>query len=167
MKYDIERVVENGRTKYKMHKDDMWKFNKLDQRISKRYVLEYVSDPKIWDNICAEKYRDPWEYYTVKEFEGLWDSIEMYLNYLFCENVFDVKLYCETLLDDNVVLEETMEFDSSFFHEFRKMMFKKEVERRDAALDAMEELKKENESMKAFIKKYNVEQTYKEFLISK
>lgn len=168
MRYDIKVVNSNGHKKYLMHKDDVWKFNKIDENhnrdLRKNYIIEYVNNPKIWDAIVAEKYLDPIEHYTVVEFETLWDAMEFYLFRLFDTKTFDVKMLCQTILDDEVVLEECMEFCPTFHHEFRKLVNKESVTMRDSALNAIKELKKENERMMAFIKKYNAEKVYKEFI---
>lgn len=165
MRYDIEKVREGNHIKYLMHKDDKWKWNSYEGvDIKKNFRIEYVDNPKVWDNIVAERYENDWEHYEVREFEALWDAMEFYIFRLFDTKTFDVKMWCETILDGKIVLEETMEFDSTFHHEFRKFLDRENTIMRDKALDAVKPYQKENEMMKAFIKKYHAEETYKEFV---
>ena len=163
MRYDIEQVRAGDHIKYLMHRDDKWKWSG-NVNVRKNFRIEYVDDSKIWDNIVAEKYKNPWEHYTVVEFETLWDAMEFYMYRLFSTKVYDVKMYCETYVDEKLVLEETMEFCCTFLHDFRKFLDRENTILRDKALDAMEMLQKENESMREFIKKYHAEQSYKEFI---
>lgn len=154
MRYDIKVVNNNGHRKYLMHKDDSWKWS-ANENVKKNFQIEYVDNEIVWDNIVAEKYENPWEWYTLVEFETMWDAMEFYLFKLYSDKVYDIKMYCQTYVNDRMILEETFEFDTTFYHEFSKRVNEAAVKRRDKALKKLEELEKKISIYEGFIDKYN------------
>lgn len=104
------------------------------------YKIEYVDNPQTWDNIVNEKYRDPWEYYKVKEFDNLSEAITLYSLWQFQTNIFDCKLFAHWETETGDWYEEYVEFDSTYRWNMRGRV--------DQAMRKVnEELQRENDEL--------------------
>lgn len=150
-----------------MRREDIWKRNTFNNNITEKYTIEYVDDAKTWDNIVNEKYKNPWEWYKIKEYDNVWDAIETYIKYMIHSSIYDVKCYKQLFLDGKLIMEETIQFSSTFMYELKRMINNEVVSKNNNLQKNVDELMKINELYKEFIKKYNADQLFKDFLENK
>lgn len=149
-------------------------YQKEGSKLRKRYVLEYCDDPKkferlgnigvevddVYHQVVFEETEDKEERFW--GFDGI--ALELYLYYLFYEPILDVKLWEEIYEGDELISERYIAMPSTFHHQFGKLVNKDVMENRDALRKENEELKKTLATYANFIKKYNAEQTYQEYI---
>lgn len=148
------------------------------KQIRKRYVLEYCDDKRLF-NLCGERKPHGDGFYEIddcyksiifeespddeRSFDGI--AMEMYLRFLFRDNIYDVKLYEEIREGDELIQERWIEMPSTFCHSFGKLVANDVMKSRDGLQKQVEALTKANELMKGFIKKCNAENIYEEYLM--
>lgn len=142
--------------------------------IRKEYVIEFCDDQRKFNRLgLLPEYGgleidDVYHSITFKEDEherfysldGI--AIERYIGYLFNEKICDVRLW-ENIYDGEELIEERFfEFPATFCHETARKVARDIKDAYDREKQANEELVKENEKMKAFLKKYHAYERYRE-----
>lgn len=147
-------------------------FELEEGKIRKRFVLEYCDDPKKFERLgkVGVEIDDVYERIIFEEkdtdrfrsFESI--AYERYLFYLFNPNILDVKMWEEIYENGTEIQERFIAMPATFRHEFGKFVARDVMENRDALRKANEELNKVIDTYKGFIKKYNAEKSYEEYL---
>lgn len=142
--------------------------------IRKRFTLEYCDDPKKLDRVDligpkGLDYDDVFNSIIFEErdekFFNAFDGIvmEMYLHYLFSDEICAVKLFEQIYNGDELLQERWFEFPSTFRHEMAKLITQDITINRDRLRKEVDDLTKEVTLQREFIKKYHAEEAYKEF----
>ena len=149
-------------------------YEKENSNLRKTFVIEYCEDERKLERIdlCGDEgleYDEVYETIRLEEkdekyfnaFDGI--AIGLYLRMLFSKRICDVKLWEEIYNGDELIQERWIEFPSTFYHEFGKMVAKDVMESRDALKKQVDPLTKEIENFNQFLKEMNAEKTYKEW----
>ena len=121
------------------------------------YEIEYVDDPKIWDNIVANKYDNDWEHYKKRTFDNASDAMSLYTLWIMQDNIYDCKLFARWETETGDWYEEYIEADSSYRYGMRSRIGNDMRKRLESAEKENIELARQNEKMKEFLKKYGVD----------
>ena len=104
-------------------------------KIERKFKVEYIDDPKLWDRICQEKCYpfEPWEFYKHRDFEDgdEGEAISFYLCCLFNDRVFDVKMYAETYVNGEFAEELYIEPTPTIYHSLACLINKSREETMD------------------------------------
>jgi len=140
--------------------------------IRKRFVLEYCDNPKKFDRLgkVGVEIDDVYDRIIFEEketdrFRGF-ESIayQRYLFYLFNPKILDVKMWEEIYENGTMIQERFIAMPATFPHEFGKAVSRDVMENRDTLRKENEELKQTLATYTGFIKKYNADNTYQEYL---
>lgn len=130
-----------------------------ENKIYTRYVIEIVNDAKTWDKFCkvvespVGKYGvEPWELYTVKDFDSLEDALTYYMVWYVSENCYDIKMWECVCKGEEVLSEEYVEPASTTKWNMRNNIDREMNSRMMNAEREMRELEKSNKLMDGFIK---------------
>ena len=149
-------------------------YKKDGYNIRKEYVIEYCDDAcklnrlGLLPEYGGLELDDVYHKITFKEdenerfytFDGV--AIEWYLAYLFDSKIVDVKMW-ENIYDGEELIEERFfEFPATFCHSTARRIARDITDAYDREKQVNEELVKENEKMKAFLKKYHAYERYRE-----
>lgn len=126
-------------------------YKKQDLDIKTKFTIEYTYSQDVFDRMDARKNNsvDNGELSHV-EFEFLEDALERYIPMLYNDQCLYVMLFADVVLDGENVLEQSK---SSIRHEIGSYEPRRKIRETEYKLN---ELQNENEKLKAFLKKYNV-----------
>ena len=126
-------------------------YKKQDLDIKTKYTIEYTYSQDVFDRMDARKNNsvDNGELKTL-EFEFLEDALERYIPMLYNDQCLYVMLFADVVLDGENVLEQSK---SSIRYEIGSYEPVRKIRELQCKAD---DLVKENEKLKAFLKKYNV-----------
>lgn len=133
-------------------------------KISYKYTIEYIDDPKTWDKYINNNYQcEPWELYQIKEFDNMPDAISLYIKYYLSDQVYDVKCFEQIYINDELCREAYIEMEATFSYSMKKIINSGLQERNNNLIKENEQMKKELLLYNDFIKKYNSEELFKKY----
>ena len=122
------------------------------------YHIEIINDKKTWDKLLRvtenyKKYRiEPWELYTNKDFDTFEKALEYYMVWYVSDHCYDIKMWEQVFMDDEMIYEEYVEPHCTTRSEMRRIVNRDTYDRLRAYERTTEELEKENNLYKGFIK---------------
>ena len=122
------------------------------------YHIEIINDKKTWDKLLRvtenyKKYRiEPWELYTNKDFDTFEKALEYYMVWYVSDQCYDIKMWEQVFMDDEMIHEEYVEPHCTTRSEMRRMIDRDTYDRLRAYERTTEELEKANNLYKGFIK---------------
>ena len=131
------------------------------------YHIEIINDDKTWDefvkateNINAPHGGAPWELYTNKDFDSFEKAMEYYMVWYVSDSCYDIKMWQQIYLDDEMVYEGYCEPACTTRSEMRRMIDKGTYDRLNNYEREVKELEHQNKLMETFIK--NMPQQYRD-----
>lgn len=94
------------------------------------YHIEIINDKKTWDKFLRitenyNKYRiEPWELYTNKDFDTFEKALEFYMVWYVSDQCYDIKMWVEFFMDDEMIYEEYVEPHCTTRSEMRRIIDK-------------------------------------------
>ena len=122
------------------------------------YHIEIINDKKTWDKLLRvtenyKKYRiEPWELYTNKDFDTFEKALEYYMVWYASDQCYDIKMWEQVFMDDEMIYEEYVEPHCTTRSEMRRIVNRDTYDRLRAYERTTEELEKANNLYKGFIK---------------
>ena len=122
------------------------------------YHIEIINDKKIWEKFLRvtenyKKYKiEPWELYTNKDFDTFEKALEYYMVWYVSDQCYDIKMWEQIFMDDEMIYEEYVEPHCTTRSEMRRMIDRDTYDRLRAYERTTGELEKENNLYKGFIK---------------
>ena len=122
------------------------------------YHIEIINDKKTWDKLLRvtenyKKYRiEPWELYTNKDFDTFEKALEYYMVWYASDQCYDIKMWEQVFMDDEMIYEEYVEPHCTTRSEMRRIIDRDTYDRLRAYERTTEELEKANNLYKGFIK---------------
>ena len=122
------------------------------------YHIEIINDKKTWDKFLRitenyKKYRiEPWELYTNKDFDTFEKALEYYMVWYVSDQCYDIKMWEQIFMDDEMIYEEYVEPHCTTRSEMRRVIDRDTYDRLRAYERTTEELEKANNLYKGFIK---------------
>jgi len=131
-----------------------------------RYTVEYIDNQKDLDYINSGKFNhgEPWERYKTKQFDNMDEAMSLYMVYLVRSDIYDVKLFEEIILDGETIRENYIEPTSTTAYSLKNAVNKSMYEMKSKAEKQVETLETENNLYKQFIKQYNSEKLFNEYM---
>ena len=167
-----KKVTLDGFFDYKKQSYISWQLDRT--HIRKVYVLEYCDDERKFERLgLLPEYGgleldDVFHSITFTETEDNTDTfegivMENYLGCLFNPKILDVKLWEQIYDGDTMIQERWIQPPTTFYHQHGKQVTDAIMTERDRLRKENEELEKEVEMMRRFIKSANAEKWYQEF----
>ena len=119
------------------------------------YHIEIINDKKTWDKFlrATENYKiNPWEFYTNKDFDTFEKALEYYMVWYVSDKCFDIKMWEQIFIDDEMIYEEYVEPYCTIRSEIIRIINRDTYDRLRAYKRTTEELEKANNLYKGFIK---------------
>ena len=122
------------------------------------YHIEIINDKKTWDKLLRvtenyKKYRiEPWELYTNKDFDTFKKALEYYMVWYVSDQCYDIKMWEQFFMDDEMIYEEYVEPHCTTRSEMRRIIDRDTYDRLRAYERTTEELEKANNLYKGFVK---------------
>ena len=161
-----------------MHKNFYgWSLENIHKgKVDTVYTVEYIDDKKTWDKMCymsdnycsidKEARKEPWEFYSKREFDNIESALEFYMVRLVDSKIYDVKMFEQIYVNRELILEQFIELNSTVKFNMENILNKEmrqalnSLERR--VEQAEESIRLHQEFMKLMGKKY--EQLFNEFI---
>ena len=131
--------------------------NKSNLRIN--YHIEIINDAKTWDkfvkateSLNAPHSDAPWELYTNRDFDSFEKALEYYMVWYVSNQCYDIKMWEQIFMDDEMIYEEYVEPHCTTRSEMRRIIDRDTYDRLRAYERTTEELEKANNLYKGFIK---------------
>jgi hypothetical protein len=140
-------------------------YQSTSHNIKTVYTVEYIDNQNDADYVSSGRIDkgEPWERYKTKVFQSADSAFSLYVLMLVREDIYDVQLFEQLYLNDEVVREQYIEPVNTLQWSIR-MAVSKEMEKRIESLgEANEMLSGEVAQYESFVKKYNAQKTFKEF----
>jgi hypothetical protein len=129
---------------------------KPNTNIKTKYQIEFTRNQKIFNIMDTSKFT--FDMLDKIEFDYLQDAINTYNVLYYDESILHVMLFEQIILNDEVILEQCKDMQAKSILPSVVQNKVNRIEREN------EELTKENEQMKGFIKKYKAEKIFEEFI---
>lgn len=139
-------------------------FQEQEINVKTEYIIEYIHDPEKWKLVCNDA-PAPWELYEKRIYDNLDDAIEFYMIQFFYEKCYDVKMFEDIKLDGKTIRESYIEPGNTFSYTLRKIINNAATAEIDKLRSTVESLEKEIETYSEFIKKYNAEKFFRDFIM--
>ena len=131
--------------------------NKSNLRIN--YHIEIINDAKTWDkfvkateSLNAPHSDAPWELYTNRDFDSFEKALEYYMVWYVSNQCYDIKMWEQIFMDDEMIYEEYVEPYCTTRSEMRRIIDRDTYDRLRAYERTTEELEKANNLYKGFVK---------------
>ena len=142
-----------------------------ENRLRINYHIELINDKKTWDKLIriTENYTkyhiEPWELYTQKDFNNFEDAITYYMTWFVSDECYDIKMWEQIFIDNEMVYEEYLEPKSTIMHYMKDMINKDLNNNCRKLIRENEDLKSYAELTNGFIKSMGVlfEKKFKEY----
>ena len=133
-----------------------------------RYTVEYIDNQKDLDYINSGIYKhgEPWERYKTKQFDNMDEALSIYMVYSVNDTILDIKLFEEIILNNETIRESYIEPKSTTSYSMKTFINKNLYKQNDENLKQLDNLETENNLYKQFIKQYNSEKLFNEFIKS-
>ena len=131
-----------------------------------RYTVEYIDNQKDLDYINSGIYKhgEPWERYKTKQFDNMDSALSIYMIYLVRSDIYDVKLFEEIILDGETVRESYIEPTSTTAYSLKIAIDRNMYEQNSKTQQQVETLEAENNLYKQFMKQYNSEKLFNDYM---
>ena len=122
------------------------------------YHIDIINDKKTWEKFLRvtenyKKYRiEPWELYTNKDFDTFEKALEYYMVWYVSDQCYDIKMWEQIFMDDEMIYEEYVEPHCTTRSEMRRIINRDTYDRLRTYKRTTEELEKANNLYKRFIK---------------
>ena len=122
------------------------------------YHIEIINDKKTWESFlrATENYKkykiEPWEFYTNKDFDSFEKALEYYMIWYVSDQCYDIKMWEQIFMDDKMIYEEYVEPYCATRSEMRRIIDRDTYDRLCAYERTTEDLEKENNLYKGFLK---------------
>lgn len=124
------------------------------------YHIAIVNDSKTWDkfvkateSLNAPHSDAPWELYTNKDFDSFEKALEYYMVWYVNDECFDIKMWEQIFIDNEMIYEEYCEPHCCTKSEMRRIIDRDTYDRLRNYDMQTKELEKSNELMSGFIKR--------------
>lgn len=124
------------------------------------YHIEFINDEKTWnkfvkatESLIAPHSDAPWELYDIKDFDTFEKALEFYMVWYISDKCFDIKMWEQIFMDDEMIYEEYCEPHCCTKSEMRRMLDKGTYDRLCNFDRRTAELERSNELMTGFIKR--------------
>lgn len=134
-----------------MYKDFIgWSLENVGKgTVETKYVIEYVNDKKVWDRFLRTEDID---LFSKREYDNIAEALTFYLTWYVNENCFHIQLWQEIYVNGEMVLEEIIEPEGSMKYHLRNSINREMNDRIGRAELKTDELERENNLYKGFIK---------------
>ena len=147
---------------YSRYKTNSIMYKKEGINLKTVYTIEYIDTKKEWEILCANKHPAPWELFKKKVYEDLQDAINQFIVMYSSDSIYEVKLWESIELNNEVIQERCIDGIDNF-----KYIVNNETKRQlnliNDKQDTLKYYEKQSETLRAFLKKYHAEETYKKF----
>ena len=123
------------------------------------YHIEIINDAKTWDkflkateSLNAPHSDAPWELYINRDFDSFEKALEYYMIWYVSDECFDIKMWEQIYMNDEMVYEEYCEPHRCTKSEMRRIVDRDTYDRLHNYDMQTKELEKSNELMSGFIK---------------
>ena len=135
------------------------------------YHIEIINDAKTWDkfvkateSLNAPHSDAPWELYINKDFDSFEKALEYYMVWYVSDDCFDIKMWEQIFMDDEMIHEEFCEPHCCTKSEMRRIINRDNYDRLVRCERETNRLERSNKLMSGFIKLiYNRYKTRFEF----
>lgn len=121
--------------------------------VNTKYIVESITDEKTWQKLL--KTEDP-DLYDKREFEKVSEAIQYYLTWYVNEKCFDIKLWEQIFVNNEMVLEQMIEPESTTKFCMRESIDREMQDRMRKAENKVEDYRKSNELYREFIESNSV-----------
>ena len=134
-----------------------------------KYEMEYVNDKKVWDSICKgdcgmNGKPEAWELYKKKEYDNMGEAMCAFVYYYLNDKIYDCKLWQRVYVDDEMIREDYVEPDSTFFYSLTQFVNKILSDKYYKNNNAINEKNLIIENYETFIKGMNLEDLFKQYM---
>ena len=122
------------------------------------YHIEIINDKKTWEKFLRvtenyKKYKiEPWELYTNKDFDTFEKALEYYMVWYVSDQCYDIKMWEQIFMDDEMIYEEYCEPYCTTKSEMRRILDRNTYDRLRSQERTITELENENNLYKGFVK---------------
>ena len=134
-----------------MYKDFIgWSLENIGKgTVETKYTVEYINDKKTWDKFVRTEDLD---LLSKREYDNIEDALTFYLTWYVNENCFDIKLWEQIYVNNEIVLEQMIQPRGSMKYYLRQSV-NKEMENRMRNMERKTNgYMTENKLYKGFIK---------------
>ncbi len=146
-----------------MHKDFWgWSLENINAgTVETKYIVEYINDENAWKKFCKT---EDIELYSKREYDNVSEAISFYLIWFISDQCFDIKLWEQIFVNDEMVLEQMIEPESTLMYYLRMQVDRDMANKMYNAENRERELEKENKLLMDFIKYTKQENMLKDFM---
>jgi hypothetical protein len=147
-----------------------WIKGNEEEKLRKRYVIEYCTDAKKFERVGADLEIDDAYHQIVLEetqeekfcsFDGI--AMAFYISFYMRKDVLDVKMYEEIYKGSEFIHERYIEVPSTFASTIEKIVVSETKTALEMLQSEVKYLKEENERLRNFISAYHAEQAYEKY----
>ena len=139
---------------------DFFGYAKEPDKTKTKYIVESIRDEKTWDEFIRTEDLDLYEKRT---YDNIADALTFYLTWFVSDDCYDIKMWQQIIIDEEVILEEFIEPKGNTVNNIRDQI-DRDMKRRLYNLEREnEEIKRTNEIMNNFIKAIGTEGMFKNF----
>lgn len=120
------------------------------------YTIEYIDNKKDFEKLESGTHPAPWELYKTKKYDSLEDAIQIFFLYYAYEHIFDVQLFEQMLLNDEVIREQYVD-KIDFFSNIVDTETKRLQEKANKMNTDYKIISAENNKIIEYLKKYNID----------
>lgn len=157
-----------------MHKDFCgWSLENINAgAVETKYIIEYVNNKKTWEKInyindhyCElEPRQEVWELYSKREYNNISDALTFYMTWFISDKYYFIQLWEQIFVNGKMVLEQMIEPQGYVVNSMRIQIDKDMKDRLYSSESELVELRKRNDTLMAFIKRYHAEDMLKKFI---
>jgi hypothetical protein len=140
-------------------------YKKANVNLITRYTIEYLDNEKDLDYVNSGRIDkgEPSDRYKTKQFDNMDDALSLYMVWLVNDRIYDIKLFEQILLDNEIVRESYIEPKNTTAYSLKTAINKGLYDNLGKAEKQVETLETENNLYKQFMKQYNTEKTFFEY----
>ena len=149
-----------------MHKDFIgWSLENINKgKVDTKYLIEYINDKSTWDKFVKT---EDLNLYSKKEYDNIADALTFYLTWFVSDDCYDIKMWQQVFINNEMVLEEFIEPKGVTKHYMRSSVNREMKIRMEHTERKIEDLQKANALYKGFMKRMGeqFEGLFKEYMI--
>lgn len=157
-----------------MHKDFFgWSLGNINkEKVETKYIIEYVNDVRIWERICyidnhyseIEPRQESGELYSKREYDNVSEALTFYMIMFISDNCFDVKWIEQIYVNDEMILEQYIEPDSTIYNYMKDTINKDMNNGINEGKRKINDLENMLEMYKSFVKAYKSEKLFDKYV---